>query len=202
MLKPVSPLEGASYYAQTIATLIVDKLMFGTAVTSVLSFFGADIVIFWTMISVMTADYFFGIAAAVKRGKFRCRAAYWGILKFLYGCIALGLVGAVNVGLSRTMPHWVDWGTMPLVNIMMCILIYNDAISVLVHMRNLGMRVPTFVESILIRSRRKLERKLEEVIGPEEEEMDEHEHQNCDQTEGSAESRHPEDRRRNSCEDA
>lgn len=107
------------------------------------------------------ADFAFGLADAVRRRHFRCRMLAHGALKFPAYCLYLLIVGVVNASLSRSFGGF----DMPLLNLFIAYLIITDAVSVIAHMQRLGIPVPDLLRRVLLRSKRKVERRVDEAVG-------------------------------------
>lgn len=155
---------------ECIAEVIAEKVMVSSAITTALTFIGADPIIFWLMLLLWAVDFFFGTICALKRGAFHCRVAAWGVLKFAYYCMFIGIVGVMNVILSRIMPAFMGLDQMPLVNIMMGILAYTDAVSIIEKMKFLNIPVPPVLDRCLKKGKEILEGKLEKAVGCDKEE--------------------------------
>lgn len=155
---------------EQIAEVLAEKVMVSSAITTALTFIGADPIIFWLMLLLWAVDFLFGTLCAIKRGAFHCRVAAWGVLKFAYYCMFIGIVGVINVILSRIMPAFMGLDQMPLVNIMMGILAYTDAVSIIESMKKLNIPVPPVLDRCLKKGKEILEGKLEKAVGCDKEE--------------------------------
>lgn len=154
-----SPWEGFVYYTQSLAALWPEKAVISSFLTGAVILFGGDAFIMWLLIGVMGADFVFGFAEAARRKHIRCRAMGRGVLKFVYYVSYIGLVGVVNVSLSRSFGIHV-----PLLDMFMSYLIITDTISVMAHMQRLGIPVPALLQRIVVRSRDKIERGVSETL--------------------------------------
>ena len=67
----------------------------------------------------------------------------------------------VNASLSRSFGGF----DMPLLNLFIAYLIITDAVSVIAHMQRLGIPVPDLLRRVLLRSKRKVERRVDEAVG-------------------------------------
>ena len=76
--------------------------MISSFLTGIVALFGGDAFIMWLLLSVMCADFLLGFTDAARRKHIRCRAMGRGALKFVYYFSYIGLVGVVNVSLSRS----------------------------------------------------------------------------------------------------
>ena len=150
---------------QCISDFFAEKVIVSSAFTTAMTFIGADPVIFWLMLCLWAADFAFGTICALKRGTFQCRVAMWGVLKFVYYCMFIGIVGVINVILSRIMPAFMGLDQMPLVNIMMGILAYTDAVSILESMKSLNIPVPPVLDRTMRKGKEILEGRLERAVG-------------------------------------
>lgn len=86
-----------------------------------------------------------------------------GALKFLYYMAYIGIVDMVNASLSRSF----GGVYMPFLNLFIVYLIITDAVSVIAHMQRLGIPVPDLLRRVLLRSKRKVERRVDEAVGGE-----------------------------------
>lgn len=154
-----SPWEGLSYYTQSIVVLWPEKAVISSFLTGIVALFGGDAFIMWLLLSVMCADFLLGFTDAARRKHIRCRAMGRGALKFVYYFSYIGLVGVVNVSLSRSFGIHV-----PLLDMFMSYLIITDTISVMAHMQRLGIPVPALLRRIVVRSRDKIERGVSETL--------------------------------------
>ena len=84
-----------------------------------------------------------------------------GALKFPAYCLYLLIVGVVNASLSRSFGGF----DMPLLNLFIAYLIITDAVSVIAHMQRLGIPVPDLLRRVLLRSKRKVERRVDGPTG-------------------------------------
>ena len=153
MMQPPAPLEGLDYYTQSLLALWPEKAVIGSCVAGVVSLFGGDGYLLWML--------GFGLADAVRRRHFRCRMLAHGALKFPAYCLYLLIVGVVNASLSRSFGGF----DMPLLNLFIAYLIITDAVSVIAHMQRLGIPVPDLLRRVLLRSKRKVERRVDEAVG-------------------------------------
>ena len=115
----------------------------------------------WMLAVMMVADFAFGVADAARRRHFRCRMLWHGALKFLYYMAYIGIVDMVNASLSRSF----GGVYMPFLNLFIVYLIITDAVSVIAHMQRLGIPVPDLLRRVLLRSKRKVERRVDEAVG-------------------------------------
>lgn len=154
-----SPWEGLLYYTQSLAVLWPEKAVISSFLAGVVALFGGDAFIMWLLLGVMCADFLLGFTDAARRKHIRCRAMGRGVLKFVYYFSYIGLVGVVNVSLSRSFGIHA-----PLLDLFMSYLIITDAISVMAHMQRLGIPVPALLRRIIVRSRDKIERGVSETL--------------------------------------
>ena len=155
MMQPPAPLEGLAYYTQSLLALWPEKAVIGSCV--------AGAYLLWMLGAMLVADFAFGLADAVRRRHFRCRMLAHGALKFPAYCLYLLIVGVVNASLSRSFGGF----DMPLLNLFIAYLIITDAVSVIAHMQRLGIPVPDLLRRVLLRSKRKVERRVDEAVGGE-----------------------------------
>ena len=160
-MQPPAPLEGLDYYTQSLLALWPDKALVGSCVAGVVSLFGGDVYLLWMLAVMMVADFAFGVADAARRRHFRCRMLWHGALKFLYNMANIGIVDMVNASLSRSFGGF----DMPFLNLFIVYLIITDAVSVIAHMQRLGIPVPDLLRRVLLRSKRKVERRVDEAVG-------------------------------------
>lgn len=161
MMQPPAPLEGLAYYTQSLLALWPEKAVIGSCVAGAVSLFGGDAYLLWMLGAMLVADFAFGLADAVRRRHFRCRMLAHGALKFPAYCLYLLIVGVVNASLSRSFGGF----DMPLLNLFIAYLIITDAVSVIAHMQRLGIPVPDLLRRVLLRSKRKVERRVDEAVG-------------------------------------
>lgn len=161
MMQPPAPMEGLAYYTQSLLALWPEKAVIGSCVAGVVSLFGGDAYLLWMLGAMLVADFAFGLADAVRRRHFRCRMLAHGALKFPAYCLYLLIVGVVNASLSRSFGGF----DMPLLNLFIAYLIITDAVSVIAHMQRLGIPVPDLLRRVLLRSKRKVERRVDEAVG-------------------------------------
>lgn len=161
MMQPPAPMEGLAYYTQSLLALWPDKALVGSCVAGVVSLFGGDVYLLWMLAVMMVADFAFGVADAARRRHFRCRMLWHGALKFLYYMAYIGIVDMVNASLSRSF----GGVYMPFLNLFIVYLIITDAVSVIAHMQRLGIPVPDLLRRVLLRSKRKVERRVDEAVG-------------------------------------
>ncbi|WP_303237687.1 phage holin family protein [uncultured Bilophila sp.] len=155
----VSPWEGFVYYTQSIMELWQQKAVVSSCIAGFVSVFGGDAFLLWALLSIMIADFAFGFTDAARRKHIRCRLLARGALKFVYYFSYLALVGVVNVSLSRSVGV-----ELLLLNLFASYLIITDVISVLAHMQRLGIPVPVLLRRIVLKSRAKIERDVDEAI--------------------------------------
>ena len=160
-MQPPAPMEGLAYYTQSLLALWPEKAVIGSCVAGVVSLFGGDAYLLWMLGAMLVADFAFGLADAVRRRHFRCRMLAHGALKFPAYCLYLLIVGVVNASLSRSFGGF----DMPLLNLFIAYLIITDAVSVIAHMQRLGIPVPDLLRRVLLRSKRKVERRVDEAVG-------------------------------------
>ena len=158
-----APMEGLAYYTQSLLALWPDKALVGSCVAGVVSLFGGDVYLLWMLAVMMVADFAFGVADAARRRHFRCWMLWHGALKFLYYMAYIGIVDMVNASLSRSF----GGVYMPFLNLFIVYLIITDAVSVIAHMQRLGIPVPDLLRRVLLRSKRKVERRVDEAVGGE-----------------------------------
>ena len=163
MMQPPAPMEGLAYYTQRLLALWPEKAVIGSCVAGAVSLFGGDAYLLWMLGAMLVADFAFGLADAVRRRHFRCRMLAHGALKFPAYCLYLLIVGVVNASLSRSFGGF----DMPLLNLFIAYLIITDAVSVIAHMQRLGIPVPDLLRRVLLRSKRKVERRVDEAVGGE-----------------------------------
>lgn len=152
-MQPPAPLEGLTYYTQSLLALWPEKALIGSCIAGFVSLFGGDALLLWLLVAMLLADFAFGLADALRRRHFRCRMLAHGALKFPAYCLYLLLVGVVNVSLSRSVGM-----EMPFLNLFVAYLIMTDAVSVIGHMQRLGIPVPALLRRIVLRGRNRVER--------------------------------------------
>ena len=150
-MQPPAPMEGLAYYTQSLLALWPEKAVIGSCVAGAVSLFGGDAYLLWMLGAMLVADFAFGLADAVRRRHFRCRMLAHGALKFPAYCLYLLIVGVVNASLSRSFGGF----DMPLLNLFIA------------HMQRLGIPVPDLLRRVLLRSKRKVERRVDEAVGGE-----------------------------------
>ena len=158
-MQPPAPLEGLAYYTQSLLALWPEKAVIGSCVAGAVSLFAGDALLLWLLVSMLIADFAFGLADAVRRRHFRCRMLAHGALKFPAYCLYLLLVGVVNVSLSRSVGL-----EMPFLNLFVAYLIMTDAVSVIGHMQRLGIPIPALLRRIVLRGRHRVERGVSRAL--------------------------------------
>ena len=84
-----------------------------------------------------------------------------GALKFPAYCLYLLIVGVVNASLSRSFGGF----DMPLLNLFIAYLIITDAYPSLPTCSGSASPVPDLLRRVLLRSKRKVERRVDEAVG-------------------------------------
>lgn len=156
-----APFAGLDYYTQSLLALWPEKAVVGSFVAGAVAVVGGDAYLLWMLAGMLTADFAFGLADAIRRQHFRCRALAHGVLKFPAYCLYLLIVGVVNASLSRSFGGM----EMPFLNLFIAYLIITDAVSVLAHMQRLGIPVPDLLRRVVMRSKRRVEQRVDEATG-------------------------------------
>ena len=159
-MQPPAPLEGLAYYTQSLLALWPEKAVIGSCVAGAVSLFGGDALLLWLLVSMLIADFAFGLADAVRRRHFRCRMLAHGALKFPAYCLYLLLVGVVNVSLSRSVGL-----EMPFLNLFVAYLIHTcePAKSSRV-VRGILCAIPALLRRIVLRGRHRVERGVSRAL--------------------------------------
>ena len=155
-----APFAGLDYYTQSLLALWPEKAVIGSFLAGAAALVGADAYLLWMLAGMLTADFAFGLADAVRRRHFRCRILAHGVLKFPAYCLYLLIVGTVNASLSRSFGI-----EMPLLNLFVAYLIITDAVSVMAHMQRLGIPVPELLRRLVVRSKRRVEQRVDDATG-------------------------------------
>lgn len=162
-MQPPAPMEGLAYYTQSLLALWPEKAVIGSCVAGVVSLFGGDAYLLWMLGAMLVADFAFGLADAVRLQAFPLPdagargAQVPGLLPLLADC-RRGQRQPFPV--FRRVRHAV---AEPFI----AYLIITDAVSVIAHMQRLGIPVPDLLRRVLLRSKRKVERRVDEAVGGE-----------------------------------
>lgn len=168
MMKPFAFWDGFVDYGIGIWSAWEIKASLGTAFAAICSFFDIDEKMLLFLCIAITADFILGVADAIKRSHFRCRAVEYGGLKFVYYALYLGTVGLVNSSLSHSMGmHF------PLLDLFISYLVATDCISITRHLRNMGVPVPPLMELLLKKAKKKAEKDANYVLKSKEEKHEE-----------------------------
>lgn len=152
--------DGLIYYSQSLASLWQVKMMAGAVLTWFSSVFGGHEMLVIMMVSAVCLDLVLGLVHSFTRGKFRCRVLARGVLKLpCYGIYML-LVACFNLSLKLA----VGFET-PLLNIFLAYLIFTDGISILTHLHNMGMPVPSLLWVIVYKGKKKIEQVTKNTMG-------------------------------------
>ncbi len=159
MMKPFVPWDGfIDYWAGLWAAWEI-KASLGMAFAAVCSFFDVDERMIAFLCLAVTADFLLGVADAVKRDRFKCRAVEYGLLKIVYYVVYIGTVGLVNVSLSISLGYH-----LPLLDLFISYLIATDCISITAHLRSMGVPVPPLLVAILKKTKKRAEKNTNKVL--------------------------------------
>lgn len=158
MMKPFAPWEGFFDAWTGMVTAWKVKAAAGTVIAAFCSFLDLDERIFSFLCVAIIADFIFGMADAMMRRRFRCRAVAFGATKIFWYIIYLGIIGLVNRSLSLALGM-----RMPFLDLFASYLIASDAVSVTGHLQSMGVPVPPLLQSIVERLRKRTEKELEKI---------------------------------------
>ena len=160
MMQPPAPLEGLAYYTQSLLALWPEKAVIGSCVAGAVSLFGGDAYLLWMLGAMLVADIAFGWRTSCGAGI--SVAGCWRTGRSSSGLLPYLLI----VRRGQRQPVAVFGGfDMPLLNLFIAYLIITDAVSVIAHMQRLGIPVPDLLRRVLLRSKRKVERRVDEAVG-------------------------------------
>ena len=159
MMNPISPLSYAAISWANLSELWAIKSSVSAFVTGACVAIGADVMLIWLLLLAMCVDFTLGVADAIHRRHFRCRALERGSLKLVYYCAYLGLVSIVNASLSRACCM-----ELPLLNLFTAYLTLTEAVSITAHMQALGWPVPSLLLRVVSGSRKHIEKRVDDVM--------------------------------------
>ena len=129
-------LAGASYLDKAVAGWQY-KLLASPPLVAYGALFGGDGYILAAFYILFFLDFFVGVAAALKNGRFRLKRLELWVVKFITFSLCIGIVGVVNMALSRS------WGlNLPLLDTVLTLLIAGEALSIMENLGGLGCPVP------------------------------------------------------------
>ena len=160
MMRPIAPWDG---FFETWSGMVAAwevKATAGAAFAAVCSFLDIDQRIDFFLCLAIIIDFFCGVADAIKRKRFRCRAVAFGITKIFWYIIYLGIVSCINQTLSQAF-----WGfRMPLLDLFVAYLVASDCVSITGHLQSMGVPVPPLLKNIASWSKKATEKKTEKIL--------------------------------------
>jgi toxin secretion/phage lysis holin len=158
----MSTISHAATFKATYAALLElweMKAVCGATFATICAGAGCDYVLVLTLWLAMFCDFLFGVADACKRRHFRCRTMERGAQKLVWYFIYMGLVWMVNVAIS----HSVGFDS-PLLNWFLAYLTLTEAVSIVAHLKSLGVPIPPLLLYIVNRSKKGVEEKVEQAF--------------------------------------
>lgn len=134
------------------------KLGFGIGIASFAGFFSVDERLVWILVGALIADNLAGVLVAIKRRRFRCSVFSKKVKKIPALCVYILLVAICNLALEISFE-----APCPFLELFLAYLVANESISIAVHMRQLGFTPPTLVENFLLRTRKVVEEKAQNL---------------------------------------
>lgn len=163
MMPPVTPTsDSLAASLLTLVDLWQIKSVLTLGVSTICAWIGADAYLVTVLAIAMTIDFVLGIYSAFRRGHFRCRAMQYGILKYLWYSAYIAVVGLVNISVARSFHI-----NLPLLNLFISYLTLTESVSIVGHLQAIGVPVPELLSSIVNRSKRRVESKINGLTTPE-----------------------------------
>ena len=132
-----------------------EKLALGAALSSVATFFSADIVLYYTFLAMNLADFVLGVSIGLRRDHILNLGMLGkGIKKFLTFNIYILLSGVASMTVARI---GFETGAPLLTNLFIGYLILHEMISVIRNMEILGFNSPPLLKKFLRRTSQKIE---------------------------------------------
>lgn len=160
MIRPIAPWDGFfETWAGMVAAWEVKATAAG-AFAALCSFLDIDQRMVFFLCLAVIIDFFCGVADAIKRKRFRCRAVTFGVTKIWWYIIYLGIVSTINQTLSQAF-----WGfRMPLLDLFVAYLVASDCVSITGHLQSLGVPVPPLLKNIALWSKKATEKKTKNIL--------------------------------------
>ena len=148
-----------THYTEALVALWPAK----AAIAVVATWLATEPALLYWLVAMWAADWAFGLFEAFKRSKFSCRLLKRGALKFPAYCVYVVLVAAVDACIEVAFHV-----SVPLLEAFLAYLVAQESISVMGHMIRLGLPVPPMVRRILVHGKKKIEKKIDDVLDVEE----------------------------------
>ena len=143
------------YYFEQLIDCWPEKLTFGAICGTLSSAFGGDVFLWGSCFGMLTADLVLGLWSAFSTGRFSYVILERGIIKFPAYAVYIILASVLQRTVSQAFG-----AVVPLLDMFLAYLVFTDAISVLRHLKELGLPVPPLLEAIAQRGRKKIEEKV------------------------------------------
>jgi toxin secretion/phage lysis holin len=158
----VNTIEAIGYYLSQTFEMWQEKLALGTVSAGVLLFFNLDKVLVIGLFWLMIADLAIGLFQAFKLKTYSPKILKRGIIKYPLFCAYILLVGIMDVAFERAL------GIMlPILDIFMAYMIFNEAGSILRHLEALGCKIPPLLKVLIHGGINRMEKEVKEKIGVE-----------------------------------
>jgi toxin secretion/phage lysis holin len=156
----MNAIESISYYLSQTFELWQEKLALGVVFSATLAFFDIDQVLVICLFWLMLGDLLLGLFQAFKLKTFSPAILKRGIVKYPLFCTYILLVGVVDVAFERALSIM-----LPLLDIFIAYMIFNEAGSILRHLETLGVRIPPLLKVLIHGGINRMEKELKDKIG-------------------------------------
>jgi toxin secretion/phage lysis holin len=152
-------IESIAYYISQTFELWQQKLALGTVFAGALLFFNVDQVLALGLFCLMGADLALGLFQAFKLGTYSPKILKRGVIKYPLFCAYILLVGLIDVAFERALSIM-----LPVLDIFMAYMIFNEAGSILRHLEALGCAIPPLLKVLVHGGINRLEKEVKEKI--------------------------------------
>lgn len=151
-----SDMENLWYYLAQIKDGWIEKIAIGGVITSVFSFFGGNVLIYYIFLGSTIGDFILGALHGKKQnGHISLEKLRKGVLKFVAQSIYIILAGLAGVLLRLAdVP-------IPILNWFVCYLSLSELASVMRHLDYLGMKTPPVLKMFIDKSQGKIKEKID-----------------------------------------
>jgi toxin secretion/phage lysis holin len=153
-------MQQLAYYIDQTLEYWQGKLALGAVLSSLMAFFGVDQLLVLCLFWLMIADLALGLFRSFKQKTFSHQILKRGIIKYPLYCTYLLMVGVINIAFS----HAFDIG-LPLLDIFLAYMIFNEVASMLKHMESMGIKIPPLLKILAIGGVNRVEQEVKEKIG-------------------------------------
>lgn len=123
------------------------------------SSFGADVLLLLFLFGTVFLDVILNFVGMIKIRQITAGNIVEGILKLPLYCLYLFLVGVISISLQHSIQI-----ALPIMNVFVAYLVTSEAFSIILRLREMGVKVPALLVTLVTEIRQKVEERFDKKV--------------------------------------